>query len=180
MEDRARVLNSGTEVIHPQYGSGWVASQEGDLCTVEFSVAGRRTVRVTTLERPGEKPAHDVELDRIKRALREILSEQVSGTLKIGDRWRGGTALLKPKNPELKGQEIPLEKFFHKVVLVRESLRVLEQKINNHPKLDDADRLELQEYLTRVYGSLTTFNALFANKEDHFVGQKGERESGDI
>jgi hypothetical protein len=91
----------------------------------------------------------------------------------LGQRWRGGTLVLKPENPALQAKEIPIEALFHKVVMLRESLRVLEQRLNNHPKLDDEDRVQLQQYITRVYGTLTTFNVLFRDDEDKFVGQKG-------
>ncbi len=91
---------------------------------------------------------------------------------KLGGKWHGGKMILQPENDSLKPKEIDVEVFFHKIVMMRESLRVLEQKINNHPKLDDGDRLELQQYITRIYGSMTTFNVLFRDEEDKFSGQK--------
>jgi superoxide dismutase len=82
----------------------------------------------------------------------------------------GGKVTFYPSDPSLQEKEVPMNTFFHKIVMVRERLRVLEQNINNHPKLDDEDRINLQQYITRAYGSLTTFNILFAYKEDHFKG----------
>ena len=93
----------------------------------------------------------------------------------LADRWQGGELILKPGRAGVQEKAIPLESFFHKIVLVRERLRVLEQKINSHPKLDDSDRLELQDYITRIYGSFTTFNVLFDDRTDWFVGQSAER-----
>lgn len=91
----------------------------------------------------------------------------------IHQRWRGGTIVIKPDNPSQQPKEIPIDAFLHKIVMLRESLRVLEQRINNHPKLEDEDRAQLQQYITRVYGTLTTFNFLFRDDQDKFVGQKG-------
>jgi hypothetical protein len=93
----------------------------------------------------------------------------------MGQRWEGGELVLRPGKTTAQEKSIPLDSFFKKIVMARERLRVLEQKINNHPKLDDADRIELQAYITRIYGSFTTFNVLFAEKDDWFVGMGGEK-----
>ncbi len=92
----------------------------------------------------------------------------------LAAKWEGGTVVLKPKDPALQAKELPVDSLFHKVVMVRDRLRTLEQKINAHPKLTDAEKVEMQQYVTRCYGSLTTFNVLFREKGDHFVGQKGD------
>ena len=90
----------------------------------------------------------------------------------LGDKWQGGTMLLQPASPELKPKEIPIEVFFHKIVMLRDRLRVLEQNINSHKVLTDEEKLNIQQYITRVYGSLTTFNILFSEKSHFFVGAK--------
>ncbi|MFN8548088.1 MAG: hypothetical protein U0527_09020 [Candidatus Eisenbacteria bacterium] len=95
--------------------------------------------------------------------------------VEMAGRWTGGEVVLRPGKADLQEKAIPIDQFFRKVVLVREQLRNLEREINNHPKLEDDDRIELQQYLTRIYGSLTTFNVLFADKVDNFVGQSGRR-----
>ena len=94
----------------------------------------------------------------------------------MGDRWQGGTMLLQPKDLSLKPKEIPIEAFFHKIVMLRDRIRVLEQQVNAHKKLSDEEKVNLQQYITRIYGSLTTFNVLFKNKEQWFIGEKGAKE----
>jgi len=96
--------------------------------------------------------------------------------VRLGDRWLGGTMILQPADKSLKPKEIPIEDFFHKIVMLRDRLRVMEQQINAHKKLTDEDKVSLQQYITRIYGSLTTFNVLFKNKEQWFVGEKGSKE----
>ena len=98
----------------------------------------------------------------------------LNAVVELGEKWHGGTMLLQPANKELKPKEIPIEDFFHKIVMLRDRLRVLEQNINSHKVLTDEEKVDLQQYITRIYGSLTTFNILFADKEDYFVGMKSK------
>jgi hypothetical protein len=90
----------------------------------------------------------------------------------LGDRWKKGMMILQPSDSSLKSKEIPLESFFQKIIMSRERIRVMEQKINNHPLLSEEDKITLQQYITKIYGSFTTFNLLFERKEDYFVGEK--------
>jgi len=115
----------------------------------------------------------DEDVRKIVQAVRAVLNaeQSVSGT--IAERWTGGQLVLKPGKAGTQEKIVPIEAFFRKIIAVRERLRVLEQRINGHPKLSDEDRLQLQDYITRAYGSLTTFNVLFADAEDRFVGTKG-------
>ena len=94
----------------------------------------------------------------------------------LGQRWQGGELVLKPQDAAQASKSVPIEAFFRKIIMVRDRLRVLEAQINAHRVLTDAEKVELQQYVTRVYGSLTTFNVLFRDKSDFFVGQKGARE----
>ncbi len=110
----------------------------------------------------------------IESTLDRLGYEKPNATVnEIGPRWQKGKLVLHPSDPTLQTKEVPLEVFFHKLVGLRNQLRVLEQKINSHPTLMDADKVEMQQYVTRCYGSLTTFNILFKNKEDQF-SSKGE------
>ena len=115
----------------------------------------------------------DADLRKIVQAMRAVLNADQSVSGEIADRWTGGQLILKPGRAGTQEKTIPIETFFRKVIAVRERLRVLEQRINTHPKLGDDDRLQLQEYITRAYGSLTTFNVLFSDPADRFVGTKG-------
>jgi hypothetical protein len=116
------------------------------------------------------------DLRKIVQAVRAVFNAEQSVTGHVGDRWLGGQMVLKPGKAGTQEKTVPIEAFFRKIVGVREKLRVLEQRINSHPKLDDADRLQLQEYITKAYGSLTTFNVFFADPDDRFVGTSGGKD----
>jgi hypothetical protein len=117
----------------------------------------------------------DMDADEFRRVLSEVIREELGvGEVDMAGKWEGGEMILKPGKEGLQEKHIPLEALFHKIVMIRDRLRVLEQRINAHPKLGADEKLQLQQYVTSCYGSLTTFNVLFANRDDHFVGQKGE------
>jgi hypothetical protein len=113
----------------------------------------------------------DMTREEFAQAVREALREE-SAEVRLAPKWEGGSVLLRPGDPATQPKEIPLDALFHKVVMVRDRLRVLEQRINAHPKLSDAEKVEMQQYVTRCYGSLTTFNLLFREEEDRFVGDR--------
>jgi hypothetical protein len=128
-------------------------------------------------EAPGRAHSATATTGSIKEALREVLREELGAPeIKMMDRWKGGTMTLRPGREGLSEKPIPIDAFFHKIVMVRDRLRVLEQKINMHAGLSDADKVEMQQYITRIYGSLTTFNVLFSDRDDWFVGQKDSGE----
>jgi hypothetical protein len=113
----------------------------------------------------------DMDYALLKQALREVLDER-AGRAEMAARFRGGVLVIKPRDDSLQPKEVPLEEFFKKIVRLRDNLRLLEQKVNSHPKLEGEDRRLLQGYVTKCYGTLTTFNLLFQDKDDQFVGQK--------
>ena len=113
--------------------------------------------------------------EELKALIREAMDEERGGGIApMAPKWEGGTAVLKPADPALQPRELPLESLFHKVVMIRDKLRVLEQKINANVKLTDAEKVDLQAYITGCYGSLTTFNVLFRDKDDGFRGAGGK------
>lgn len=116
-----------------------------------------------------------MDMEEFRRVLRDVISEELGlGDAELGGRWQGGEMVLKPGKPGTAEKRIPLETFFHKVVMLRDRLRVLEAKLNSHPTLTDEDKVQLQGYITGCYGTLTTFNVLFAQREDGFSGSSSE------
>lgn len=170
----------GTRVKHPSKGEGVIMTDTGSSYKIFFtadtileigkSFAGLELVE---LGAPAEAP---LTLDNVEQALKNILTKysDIGGRTELGNRWIKGNLVFEPNDAGLSSHEIPIETFFHKIVMVRDRLRVLEQNINSHPKLDDEDRVHLQQYITRIYGSLTSFNFLFKNKEDHFKGDSSK------
>jgi len=120
-----------------------------------------------------------MDISEFRRVLREVLSDELGvGGAELGARWEGGELILKPGKAGTQEKRIPVDTFFHKIIMVRDRLRVLEQKINGHADLTAADKVQLQSYITACYGSLTTFNVLFGRREDWFVGAGKEGDEG--
>jgi hypothetical protein len=143
-----------------------------------------RSPVLRTPARPGQKRDLDFTLpeelldmnaDEFKEVLRAVIRDELGvGDVELGGRWQGGEMVLVPGKEGTAEKRIPIESLFNKVVMIRDKLRVLEQKINSNGKLTPEEKIQMQQYVTGCYGSLTTFNVLFANKGDQFVGQKGE------
>ena len=118
-----------------------------------------------------------LELNMTRAELMELIREAVGEggqAPPLANKWEGGSIKLVPGKSDVQGKDLPIDALFHKVVMVRDRLRVMEQKLNAHPKLSDAEKVEMQSYITRIYGSLTSFNLLFREKDDQFVGAKTE------
>ena len=171
-----KVLAIGSRINHPEYGKGVITNVSPKFYWVTFIEQGLETINFDSEFEVIE--AADDDLDTVsffdvESSLVEILKKwsDASETVYIADKWKGGNLILEPGDTSLQNKEIPIDTFFHKIVMVRDRLRVMEQKINAS-KLDDQDKVDLQQYITRIYGSLTTFNVLFKLKEQQFTGQK--------
>jgi hypothetical protein len=177
-------LHVGQRVRHPQYGSGTVKSITESLAEIHFDDGSKRTVApepsgLSPLDPQAAVSGLEVPLKQFVQETLEIaiaklgLEKPDLVVDQLGVRWHKGKLVMHPADPTLQTKEVPMEVFFHKVVGVRNQLRVLEQKINAHTVLTDGEKVEMQQYISRCYGSLTTFNLLFNNKEDQF-SSKGE------
>lgn len=175
-----KILGIGSRIDHPEYGKGVVTNVDANRYWVTFIDSGLETIPVDETFEVIE--ASDDDLDtvsfyEVEKSLREILKKwsDASEIVPIADKYRGGTLVLQPKDPGLANKEIPINTFFHKIVMLRDRLRVMEQKINSSKSLDDQDKVDLQQYITRCYGSLTTFNVLFKNNSQHFKGDSSKK-----
>lgn len=175
-------LGIGTRLQHIQFGPGVIVGIRYATYLISFIHHGMKEVdkNDTNLEEIiPENVTEEIETHSdVEKSLLKILRlwGGMAETVRLGDRWLGGTMILQPADKSLKPKEILIEDFFHKIVMLRDRIRVMEQQINAHKKLTDEDKVNLQQYITRIYGSLTTFNVLFKNKEQWFVGEKGSKE----
>ncbi len=172
-------LTVGTRVDHPRYGEGIVSKNNLTAYEIFFERGGKieitkRNTDLTVLKKNEDAPRTGISVKDFEKVLTYVLDQYgaLSEIVPLGDKWIGGTMIIQPANPELKPKEIPVETFFHKVVMLRDRLRVLEQNINSNSTLTDEEKVDLQQYITRIYGSLTTFNVLFSEKDHYFVGIK--------
>jgi hypothetical protein len=171
------ILGVGSRVRHPQFGKGIVVQVRSDAYEIGFIETGVRQIMrnfvglevIEAVETPSDLATYEKMEKSLVRVLRRF--SDITEITQMGQRWNNGKMVLYPGDAATKEKEVPLEGFFHKIVMVRDRLRVLEAKINASA-LSDEDKVELQQYITRCYGSLTTFNVLFKNKEDQFVGEK--------
>ena len=175
-------LGIGTRLQHTQYGPGVIVAIRYATYLISFINHGIKEIdKIDTKldEIIPENVTAEIETHSdLERSLLKILRlwGGLTETVPIGDKWIKGMMLLQPADKTLKPKEIPIDDFFHKIVMLRDRLRVLEQNINSNKKLSDEDKVNIQQYITRCYGSLTTFNVLFKNKEHWFVGEKGGKE----
>lgn len=172
------VLGIGSRVDHPAYGPGVIVRLHKAAYDVSFMQYGLKQVgksysKWEVIEAvPPE--SEEVTFSEVEKSLIKILKtySELSQEIELGDKWEGGQMVLQPGREDLVSKEIPIATFFHKIVMVRDRLRVMEQRINSSENLSDEEKVNLQQYITRIYGSLTSFNVLFKHKKDHFKSSK--------
>lgn len=177
------LITTGSRVKHPAYGEGIVSKVNLTSYDIFFETKGKVQISksnndidiIKAEEAVENSGSSSIDIAALEEMLIHVLDkyQAIQPDVPLGGKWYGGTLLLQPHDKSLKPKEIPIETFFHKIVMLRDRLRVLEQNINSNTKLDDEDKVNLQQYITRIYGSLTTFNVLFDDKEYYFKGQGG-------
>jgi hypothetical protein len=171
-----KILGIGSRIQQAQYGKGVITNVTNSDYWVTFIENGLETIAIDSafdIIEAAENEVDTISFHDVETSLREILKKwsDVSEIVPIADKWKGGKMILEPGQAGLAFKEIPIDTFFHKIIMVRDRLRVMEQKINSS-KIEEIEKIELQQYITRIYGSLTSFNILFKSTTDHFVGEK--------
>ncbi|ALM06989.1 hypothetical protein SB49_03600 [Sediminicola sp. YIK13] len=174
-----QLLGIGSRIEHREFGKGVVTNVTSKHYWVTFIDNGLETIELDAefdVIELVEEEVDTISFSEVEQSLVSILRRwsDASQVTPIADKWKGGSLVLRPGDGNLSEKEIPLDTFFHKIVMVRDRIRVMEQKINASSHLDDQEKVDLQQYITRIYGSLTTFNVLFNNKSDHFIGEKSK------
>ena len=173
----------GSRVEHPHFGRGVVVETGAEFLTIWFKSANsaktvsREYQELRVLEaREAAGEAGSLSLAEIEEALERILNRRLNEfqLVPMAQKWNNGMLILKPGEEGLQQKELPIETFFHKIVMVRDRLRLIEQKINAHKGLTDEEKVDLQQYITGIYGSLTTFNVLFRETHHQFRGSSKE------
>ncbi|QYS89097.1 MULTISPECIES: hypothetical protein [Flavobacterium] len=172
------LLGIGSRINHPELGKGVVTNVSSKEYWVTFIEGGLETILIDSKFEVIEETRNEVDTVSfydVEQSLLSILKKWngLGQPVAIGDKWKGGSLKLIPGQAGLQTKEIPIDTFFHKIVMLRDRLRVMEQKINAS-KLEEFEKIELQQYITRIYGTLTTFNVLFKSQNDQFVGEKSK------
>ena len=171
-----KLLGIGSRINHAEYGKGVVTNVSSKEYWVTFIDGGLETIAIDSefeVIEAAENEVDTISLFDVEQSLLSILKKWngLGEPVAIGDKWKGGNMKLVPGQVGLAHKDVPIDVFFHKIVMLRDRLRVMEQKINAS-NLEEIEKVELQQYITRIYGSLTTFNILFKSQNDHFVGEK--------
>jgi hypothetical protein len=173
-----KLLGIGSRINHKEYGKGVVTNVSSKHYWVTFIDSGLETIDLDSefeVIEAAEDDVDTVSFFDVERSLTEILKKwsDVSEVVPIADKYKGGKLILEPSDTSLKSYELPIDTFFHKITMVRDRLRVMEQRVNSS-NLDEQGKIDLQQYITRIYGSLTSFNVLFKSKSQQFVGQRSK------
>lgn len=177
MEEQS--LGIGSIVNHPEFGKGVIIQLTSDAYDVTFLDHGIKKI-MKSFEGLEIIKAVDEEIDlvsyeKVEKSFYKIIRNisDIQETVPIASKWEGGRIIFEPGSDNYKGKDMPIDAFFHKIVMLRDRLRVMEQRINSS-QLSEVEKINLQQYITRIYGTLTSFNILFDEKEHHFVGEKGK------
>ncbi|WP_417200330.1 hypothetical protein [Bizionia sp.] len=173
-----QILGISSRINHPEFGKGVVTNVTSKHYWVTFIESGLETIDINSefdIIEAAEDDVDTVSFAEVESSLVQILKRwnDASEVVHIADKWKGGKLILEPGDSNLKSSEVPIDTFFHKITMVRDRLRVMEQKINSS-NLEEQEKIDLQQYITRSYGSLTSFNVLFKLKDQQFVGQRSK------
>ena len=171
-----KILGIGSRINHPEFGKGVVTNVSQTDYWVTFIDNGLETITLDSefeVIEAAENEVDTVSFFDIEKSLISILKKwsDTSEIVPIADKWKGGNIKLIPGQVGVQGKDISIDSFFHKIIMIRDRVRVMEQKINSS-KIEEIEKIELQQYITRIYGSLTTFNVLFKSQNQYFVGEK--------
>lgn len=171
-----KILGIGSRIQHSEYGKGVITNVSSTEYWVTFIENGIETIAIDSefeVIAAAENEVDTISFYDVEQSLLSILKKWngLGEPVAIGDKWKGGKMVLEPGQAGLAAKDVPIDVFFHKIVMLRDRLRVMEQKINAS-NLEEIDKVDLQQYITRIYGSLTTFNVLFKSPNDYFVGEK--------
>ena len=174
-----QLLGIGSRINHNEFGKGVVTNVTSKHYWVTFMESGLETIEMDSdfeVIEACEDEVDTISFADVESSLVQILKKwsDASEIVNISDKWKGGKLILEPGDTNLQGKELSIDSFFHKITMVRDRLRVMEQKINSSKNLDEQEKIDLQQYITRSYGSLTSFNVLFKMKTQQFVGQKSK------
>ena len=174
----AELLGVGSRVRHNIHGKGVIISVDSEhyqVCFIENGILpiGKSYSGWDIIE--AIKAERTVSYTQLERSLERVLQahDLLPPDIEMARKWEGGSLVIRDSDVTVKEKEIPIETFFKKIIMVRERLRVLEQRVNSS-NLADEEKINLQQYITRIYGSLTTFNVLFQRKDDYFVGDSSK------
>lgn len=173
-----KILGIGSRINHSELGKGVITNVTAQYYWVTFIDSGLETIEIDSDFEVIEAADGDVDtisFAEVESSLVRILKKwsDVSEVVPIADKYKGGKIILEPGDSNLKAYELPIDKFFNKIIMVRDRLRVMEQRINSSD-LDEQNKVDLQQYITRIYGSLTSFNVLFKSDSHKFVGQRSK------
>ncbi|MCX6273240.1 MAG: hypothetical protein NTU44_18885 [Bacteroidetes bacterium] len=170
-------LGIGSRVKHPEFGPGVVIQVRSDAYEITFIDHGAKVIMKTynglEVIEATEEEKDLVSYDKVERTFLRLIRNltDIQETAPIAKKWLGGRIIIEPGDKALSGKDLPIDALFHKIVMIRDRLRTLEQRVNASDLPED-EKINIQQYITRCYGSLTSFNILFADKDQYFIGDK--------